>query len=112
MKDLVTRKPGGEEMRDKRNVPVFNSEAENAQWWFDHRDRFESDLRQALMDGSAGVGTVARRMRQVEHSIELDAADLDVAKPAAEPGVESRFRPISVRGEPVSATLLRDRGRR
>lgn len=40
-------------MIEKVEVPDFATEAEEAQWWFDHRDTHDDRLLAAIKDGSA-----------------------------------------------------------
>ena len=38
-------------MGDKVEIPQFQSEAEEAQWWFDHREETARWTEQAVADG-------------------------------------------------------------
>lgn len=40
-------------MIEKIELPDFASEAEEAQWWFDHREEHDARLLAAIEDGSA-----------------------------------------------------------
>jgi len=47
-------------------LPKFKNEAEEAQWWFDHRDEVSAEFSRAVANGSIGEGSAARlaRIRQ------------------------------------------------
>ena len=45
---------------EKRILPDFKSEAEEAKWWFDHQDELDKDFEQAAAEGRLGRGTAAR----------------------------------------------------
>ncbi len=38
---------------EKRILPDFKSEAEEAKWWFDHQDELDKDFAQAAAEGQA-----------------------------------------------------------
>lgn len=48
---------------EKRIIPVFKTEAEEAQWWFDHREELGEDALRAVERGDTGEGTMARVAR-------------------------------------------------
>ena len=68
---------------EKRILPDFKSEAEEAKWWFDKQDELLKDFEQAAADGTLGVGTVARRMGIPTTTIRLDPADIALAREQA-----------------------------
>jgi hypothetical protein len=45
---------------EKRRLPHFKNEAEEAQWWYDHRDEVADDMIKAMREGRTGPGVVAR----------------------------------------------------
>jgi len=45
---------------EKRKLPHFKDEAEEAQWWYDHRDEVADDMIKAMREGRTGPGVVAR----------------------------------------------------
>jgi len=45
-------------------VPKFETEAEEAKWWFDHQDALDREFALAAAEGRLGRGTVARRMHE------------------------------------------------
>ena len=76
-------------MSDRRVIPSFANEAEEAQWWFEHSDELDKDFEQAAADGSLGRGTVARRFGLVSNLIRLEPHDAVTArKLAAQRGLE------------------------
>ena len=64
-------------------VPAFATEAEEAQWWFEHQDDITAAFIQAGERGELGDGSVARIMREqdaregstVSTTPDLDAED-------------------------------------
>jgi hypothetical protein len=63
-------------------VLKFESDDEEAQWWYDHRDIVEHNLSEALRNGTGNRGTLQRVLRQVRESksIALPPADLERAE--------------------------------
>ena len=63
-------------------VPEFESDDEEAQWWYDHKDIVEHNLSEALRKGTANRGTMQRVLRQARgsKSIALPPADLERAE--------------------------------
>lgn len=49
-----------------RVIPRFENEAEEARWWFEHRDDIGRDLVSASQQGRTGEGSVARRARKAK----------------------------------------------
>ena len=47
-----------------RKIPQFANEAEEARWWFEHRDEVGRDLVSASRQGHVGEGSVARHARK------------------------------------------------
>jgi len=45
---------------EKRKLPQFKDEAEEARWWYDHRDELANDMINAMREGRTGPGSVAR----------------------------------------------------
>jgi len=48
----------------EREIPQFANEAEEARWWFEHRDKVGRDLVSASRQGRMGEGSVARNARK------------------------------------------------
>jgi len=51
-----------------RKIPKFENEAEEAKWWFKHRDGVAAALVSALRRGASGEGSVARRERKLREA--------------------------------------------
>jgi hypothetical protein len=49
----------------KTEVPKFANEAEEAKWWFDHRDEVAAKMLAAAKNGQRGEGSVARYARKL-----------------------------------------------
>jgi len=63
-------------------VPKFESDDEEAQWWYDHKDIVEHNLSEALRNGTGNRGTMQRVLRQARgsKSIALPPGDPDRAE--------------------------------
>ena len=77
---------------DRPKVPRFETEAEEAKWWDDHREMIEENLIQAIRDGTANRSAAKRLVREARQSknvtIRMAEGDLDLArKQAAEKGL-------------------------
>ena len=48
-----------------RTMPKFSSEAEEAEWWFSHREEIAQDVVDASTKGNLGGGSLARRREKV-----------------------------------------------
>ena len=59
-------------------------EGEEAQWWFDNRDRLAEDFERAAAEGKLTRGTLARRGITPTTTIRLDPADISKARTLAE----------------------------
>ena len=76
-------------MSDKPEVPRFQSEAEEAQWWFDHREETAKWMEQAAAEGrTTSLASIVERRQQggstPSVSIRIDPADLSRARVQAE----------------------------
>ncbi len=69
---------------EKRILPDFQSEAEEAKWWFDHQDEILGDFERAAEDGTLLRGAAARVKALPTTTIRLDPADIDLARAQAE----------------------------
>ena len=73
-------------MRQKRVIPVFKTEAEEASWWFKNRKELDKDFLEAARSGQWKRLTkevLAQRIRRAAArviSIRVPEADLDMAK--------------------------------
>ena len=69
-------------------VPKFKTEAEEAQWWYDNREKVEDALIGAMDNGTIQHGTAQRLTGEARASrnvtIRMVAADLDLARKQAE----------------------------
>jgi proline dehydrogenase len=54
---------------DKFKIPQFTSEAEEAQWWFDHRQELAQAFQDAADKGQLHSGSVARIARERAASV-------------------------------------------
>ena len=76
-------------MNDKPEIPRFQSESEEAQWWFDHREETARWMENAAAEGrTTSLASVLERRRQGGStptvSIRIDPADLSRARIQAE----------------------------
>jgi hypothetical protein len=65
-----------------RIIPKFETEAEEAQWWYDNREQTAADLLAAVRDGRNGIGTLGRaklRAEQAKAEVEKTAAASNAA---------------------------------
>ena len=71
-------------MLEKRVLPKFESEAEEAKWWFEHQEELDQDFVKAAEERRLGRGTVARKAGLPTTTIRLDPADIEMARIQAE----------------------------
>jgi len=76
-------------MNDNHQIPQFETEAEEAQWWFDHREDTADWMERAAAEGRTTSLAEIRRGRSETvaasgASIRIDPADLSRAKSLAE----------------------------
>jgi len=45
-------------------MPKFETEAEEAQWWFDHRDDLSDEFIRRAAEGTLGEGTLGRALKR------------------------------------------------
>lgn len=69
---------------EKRIIPKFASEAEEAKWWFDHREELDKDFAQAFTEGRLRRRTQPRSAPVPTTTIRLDPADIEMARAQAE----------------------------
>jgi predicted DNA binding CopG/RHH family protein len=69
-------------------VPKFKTEAEEAQWWYNNREKVEDALINAMDSGTIRRGTAQRLATEARASrnvtIRIAEADLDLARRQAE----------------------------
>jgi predicted DNA binding CopG/RHH family protein len=76
-------------MTDKLKLPSFSSEAEEAQWWYDHREEVTKSFEKAAARGELRTGSVAKFARQPATgitpttTIRLDPQDISRARALA-----------------------------
>ena len=76
-------------MTDKPEIPRFQSEAEEARWWFDHREETGLWMARAAAEGrTSNLAGVLEKRRQSGAtptvSIRIDPTDLSRARAQAE----------------------------
>jgi predicted DNA binding CopG/RHH family protein len=71
-------------MLEKRVLPDFASEAEEAAWWDSNQDELFKDFERAAAEGRLGRGTTARLAGIPTTTIRLDPADIAMARAQAE----------------------------
>ncbi len=69
---------------EKRILPEFASEAEEAKWWFDHQDEILNDFEKASKEGRLLRGPAARVGALPTTTIRLDPVDIEMARTQAE----------------------------
>jgi hypothetical protein len=70
---------------EKRIIPKFASEAEEAKWWFDHREELDKDFAQAFAEGRLRRRTEPRPAVPLPTTtIRLDPVDIKRAREQAE----------------------------
>ncbi|MGC1722314.1 MAG: hypothetical protein WA746_25290 [Isosphaeraceae bacterium] len=80
-------------MADKLKLPKFASEAEEAQWWYDHREEVTIAFEQAAARGELRTGSAARLAREPATgitpttTIRLDPQDISRARARRQGGV-------------------------
>ena len=76
-------------MAEKLKIPKFASEAEEAQWWYDHRNKLTKAFEQAAARGELHSGSAARLARERAEgitpttTIRLDPGDISRARALA-----------------------------
>jgi predicted DNA binding CopG/RHH family protein len=68
---------------EKRILPDFKNEDEEAKWWFDNQDELLKDFEQAAADGTLGRGTAARIGGIPTTTIRFDPDDVSLAREQA-----------------------------
>jgi hypothetical protein len=59
-------------------VPKFESDDEEAQWWYDHKDIVEHNLSEALRNGTGNRGTMQRVVRDARERKKVTLPNPDV----------------------------------
>jgi hypothetical protein len=68
---------------NKRIIPKFESEADEAQWWYDHREETARDLVAASQQGRNGIGTLGRAKLREEAEARAQAEQTATTSRAA-----------------------------
>ena len=66
------------------DIPAFETEAEEAEWWPGQEDRIAQEFERAIRLNQAGRGTAARRAALPTTTIRLDPKDIELARSQAE----------------------------
>ena len=70
---------------EKRVIPKFATEAEEAQWWYDNREEIGKDLAKAFAEGRLRRRTEPRVSTPLPTTtIRLDPVDIELARQQAE----------------------------
>jgi hypothetical protein len=76
-------------MVEKRVLPEFKSEAEEADWWFDHQDEILDDFIAAQAEGRLRHGTALVYSVPVSNVVHLEPRSIAIAREqAAKRGVD------------------------
>jgi hypothetical protein len=87
-------------MTEKFKVPHFASEAEETQWWYEHRDDLTKAFERAAKRGELRMSSASQLMparsagATPTTTIRLDPDDISRARPWL-PNADSAIRPIS-----------------
>ena len=57
-------------------LPQFENEAEEARWWFEHREEIGKEIVAASRQGRLGEGSVARRERKLRELGSRESAEV------------------------------------
>ena len=68
---------------EPRKIPVFATEAEEAQWWYDHREELAQDFVDAAKAGRLGEGSKARFARRMAAKQNQEIENSDSLKRAS-----------------------------
>jgi predicted DNA binding CopG/RHH family protein len=68
---------------EKRILPNFKSEAEEAKWWFDNQDELDKDFAQAAAEGCLHRRIEPRPSAIPTTTIRLDPDDIAIAREQA-----------------------------
>jgi transcription elongation GreA/GreB family factor len=58
---------------EPRKIPKFATEAEEARWWYDHRDEIAQDIIDASRAGRLGEGSRSRALRRTQETASASA---------------------------------------
>jgi hypothetical protein len=69
-------------MTEKRHIPAFHSEAEEARWWFENREARDEEFAQAIVEGRAGKNTLAARVAKSRATASASPVPASAPQPA------------------------------
>ena len=74
------------EMSERRQLPHFASESEEADWWYENREKHAEDFVQAIAEGRVTRNGLKKRLEAARAmtTIALDTEDVSKAKALAE----------------------------
>jgi ABC-type taurine transport system substrate-binding protein len=70
-------------MVSKIKLPRFANEAEEAQWWYDHREEIGDELVAAIRSGQNGIGSLGRAKLRAAAEAEAEAKKAKTGSRAA-----------------------------
>jgi predicted DNA binding CopG/RHH family protein len=69
---------------DRLKLPTFDSEVQEAAWWFEHRGQVEANLAEAMQEGKIQRGSAQRLVKEARASknitIRMSVEDLERAR--------------------------------
>ena len=68
---------------NKRQIPTFATEADEADWWFEHADDLADDMAKAAEEGQLGRGTTMKRAIALNNLVQLEPRDMALARDQA-----------------------------
>jgi predicted DNA binding CopG/RHH family protein len=71
-------------VRKELKTTKFSSEADEAQWWESNQDSLAAEFEKAAVEGTLGMGTVARKGSTPTTTIRLDPDDIAKARTHAQ----------------------------
>jgi ABC-type taurine transport system substrate-binding protein len=71
-------------MISPRRIPVFATESEEADWWYEHREELGDELVAAIRSGQNGIGSLGRaKLRAAAAEAEAEAKKAKTGSRAA-----------------------------
>lgn len=70
-------------MVSKIKLPRFANEAEEAQWWYEHREEIGDELVAAIRSGQNGIGSLGRAKLRAAAEAEAEAKKAKTGSRAA-----------------------------
>ena len=66
-------------MMEKRQLPKFENEAEEARWWHENREELAKDFVNAVHDGRTGPGAVERMKAKCKAAADAQKKNFPIA---------------------------------